>query len=115
MAAREVNQQAPAAVNLRIEELILHGFAPADRHRIGQGVQAELARLVGEGRSLQSLKNSLTLERVDSGAFTVKAGSTQRSTEAQIARAIYQGLQRSTSTRPGLKTTQPAGVGDHRR
>jgi hypothetical protein len=115
MAAREVDQQAPAAVNLRIEELILHGFAPADRHRIAQGMQAELARLVSQGRSLRSLKSSLTLERVEGGAFTVKAGSSQRSTEVQIARAIYQGLQRSTSTRPGLKTTQPAGAGDRRR
>ncbi|HEX3473118.1 MAG TPA: hypothetical protein VHT28_18205 [Silvibacterium sp.] len=106
MAAREVDRQAPAAVKLRIEELILYGFAPADRHRIAQGVQAELTRLVSQGRSLRSLKNSLVLERVEGGAFTVKVGSSQSAIEAQISRAIYQVLQRSMPIQGGLQNTR---------
>ena len=30
----------PQNVELHIEELVLHGFAPGDRHRIGEAVRA---------------------------------------------------------------------------
>ena len=33
---------------IEIDELVLHGFPPGERHRIGEAVQAELARIVGE-------------------------------------------------------------------
>ena len=36
------------AVQLHIEELVLHGFAPADRYRIAAAVQLELTRLLAE-------------------------------------------------------------------
>ena len=35
-------------IELHIEELVLHGFAPADRYRIGDTVQRELTRLLAE-------------------------------------------------------------------
>ena len=35
---------AVARVELHIEELVLHGFPPRDRARIGDAVQAELDR-----------------------------------------------------------------------
>jgi hypothetical protein len=35
-------------VELRIEELVLEGFAPGDRHGIGDAIQVELARLLAE-------------------------------------------------------------------
>ena len=37
-----------ANLNLHIEELVLHGFAPGDRYRIGEAVQQELTRLFAE-------------------------------------------------------------------
>lgn len=40
--------RSPQSVNLHIEELVLHGFAPHDRHRIGDAVERELLRLLTE-------------------------------------------------------------------
>jgi hypothetical protein len=34
------------SINLHIEELVLHGFAPGDRHRISEAVEQELTRLI---------------------------------------------------------------------
>ena len=36
------------AINLHIAKLVLDGFRPADRQRIADGVQRELARLLAE-------------------------------------------------------------------
>jgi hypothetical protein len=44
-------------LNLHIQDLVLHGFASVDRHRIGEAMERELARLfLGQGvpRSLAS-------------------------------------------------------------
>ena len=38
----------PKSVLLSIDELVLHGFSPGDRHRIGAAVRGELARLLAE-------------------------------------------------------------------
>jgi len=34
-------------VALMIDELVLHGFAPGDRHRIAIAIQGEMTRLIG--------------------------------------------------------------------
>jgi hypothetical protein len=36
----------PTRIELIIDELVLHGFAPGDRHAIGDAVQAHLERLL---------------------------------------------------------------------
>lgn len=36
----------PARIELIIDELVLHGFAPGDRHAIGDAVQAHLENLL---------------------------------------------------------------------
>ena len=38
----------PYNIELHIEELVLHGFAPKDRYTIGEAVQRELSRLFAE-------------------------------------------------------------------
>jgi len=35
-------------IHLHIEELVLHGFAPGDRHQISEAMQQELTRLISE-------------------------------------------------------------------
>lgn len=39
---------APAAVDLRIDSLVLHGFSPAEGRRAGAAFEQELARLLTE-------------------------------------------------------------------
>ena len=46
----------PGWIELHIEELVLHGFAPGDRHPIGDAVEHELIRLFAE-QGLPSLLN----------------------------------------------------------
>ena len=42
-------------IELHIEELVLHGFEPGDRHRIGEAIERELARLFAEQGTPPSL------------------------------------------------------------
>jgi len=75
-------------IEVRIEELVLHGFSPADRLRIGSAVEHELARLFVE----QGLPASFAgAERgaVDAGSFKSGPLATPSSAGRQVARAVY--------------------------
>jgi hypothetical protein len=80
-------------IELKIEQLVLHGFAPGDRHRIGAAIQQELARLLAEQGIPPGIVQGKTIEQFDGGAFEIKAGTPLRVIGAQIAQAIYGGLQ----------------------
>lgn len=82
----------PETVELHIEELVLRGFAPGDRYRIGEAVERELARLFGEQGVPPSLARGSGIERLDSGAFEVAHGSKAEAVGVQVAQAIYGGL-----------------------
>ena len=84
----------PENVELRIEDLVLRGFAPGDRYRIGVAMERELARLFDEQGVPPSLAQGSEIERLDSGAFEVAHGSKSEAVGAQIAQAIYGGLSR---------------------
>ena len=80
-------------IELHIEQLMLHGFAPSDRHRIGAAIQQELARLLAEQGIPPGLAQGKTIGQLDGGAFEMKAGTSPRVIGAHIAQAIYGGLQ----------------------
>jgi len=82
----------PQRVELEIEELVLHGFAPGDRHRIAGAIERELARLLGEEGMPSALSRARSIEQLDGGTFEAKPRAKPESTGAQIARAIYGGL-----------------------
>lgn len=82
------------AVELHIEELVLHGFAPQDRYRIGSAVEAELACLFTEQGVPSSLTRSGEMAHLDGGKFEVAPGSTAEAIGDQVARALYGGLNR---------------------
>jgi hypothetical protein len=84
----------PANVELHIEELILHGFAPGDRYRIGEALERELARLIGAADVPLSLAHGVDVERVDGGAFRVTPGATADAIGGHVAQAVYGGLKR---------------------
>ena len=83
-----------ANVELHIEELILHGFAPGDRYRIGAALERELARLFGAGGVPPTLMQSIEVERLDGGAFQVAPGAKTETIGAQVAQAVYGELHR---------------------
>jgi hypothetical protein len=84
----------PANIELHIEELVLHGFAPGDRYGIGEAVGPELQRLFAEqGASLQLAQGS-EVAHLDGGAFEVPHGAKAEAVGAQIAQGIYEGFNR---------------------
>lgn len=81
-------------IELRIEELVLHGFAPGDRYRIAEAVERELSRLLADQGVLESLERGGGIASVDGGAFEVAPGSRAEVVGAQVAKAVYGGLRR---------------------
>lgn len=77
-----------SVIELEIGELVLHGFAPGDRGQIGEVVERELARLLGE-RPPPNWSQSDGATRLDGGAFEVAQGTGAEAIGAQIARALY--------------------------
>jgi hypothetical protein len=81
-------------IDLHIEELVLEGFRPTDRHRIGAAVESELARLLAERGLPPGLAQGADLPRLDVGSFTAKPGARPEAMGAQVAGAVYGGLKR---------------------
>jgi hypothetical protein len=85
-----MNEQSP--IHLHIEELILHGFPSGDRHRIGEALQRELTRLFTEGRTPPALAKSAKIDRLNGGTFQTTETARPEATGAQVARAVFGGL-----------------------
>jgi hypothetical protein len=98
-------------IDLHIEELVLHGFASADRHRIAEAVQLELSRLMTAKGEANFLKNPLSLERIDGGAFKVQVGAKPQTTGTEIARAVYRGMRQQVRGSAKASRTQPVKGG----
>ena len=81
-------------VELHIDELVLHGFAPGDSYRIGAAVERELSRLFAERGTPPSLARGGSTNRLDGGAFEAKPDSRAEAIGARVARAVYGGLRR---------------------
>jgi len=82
----------PKNIELNIDELVLHGFLPGDRYRIGEAVERELTRLLADRGVPESLERGGEIGHVDGGAFEVAPGSRAQVVGAQVAKAVYGGL-----------------------
>ena len=82
------------ALELHIEELVLHGFPPQDRYRIGSAVEAELAYLFTEEGVPPSLARGGEMACLNGGSFEVAPGSRAEAIGTQVAQAVYGGLSR---------------------
>ena len=79
-------------VRLRIEELVLDGFAPGDRYRIGEAVERELTRLLAERGVPGGLAAGGEAPRLDAGWFDLAPGSGPEAIGTGVAAAVYGGL-----------------------
>jgi hypothetical protein len=112
IAKPTAERPASEVVEIRIEELVLHGFSPGDRHRIAGALKRELTRLVGEGTALKNLASPRAVAQIDGGAIRVEAKTNAAATGRRIARAVYRSLQRGTkaaATAPASGSTKPDG------
>jgi hypothetical protein len=82
----------PSSIELHIDELILHGFAPIDRAPIAAAIERELGRLLAERGAPPGWAQGADLARLDGGSFDVAPGAGADAVGAQVARAIYNGM-----------------------
>ncbi len=82
----------PKNIELNIDELVLHGFAPGDRYSIGEAVERELTRMLADRGVPQSLEGGREVTSVNGGAIKVATGSRAEAVGAQVAKAVYGGL-----------------------
>lgn len=92
MNSQPATRNSQPSIHLHIEELVLHGFAPGERHEISEAVEQELARLISEQPiSPAGLKN-ISMERVDGGAFHLANAAKPAAVGGQIAGAVWGGI-----------------------
>jgi hypothetical protein len=83
---------SPARIELHIEELVLDGFAPQDRHRIAQAVARELEELLTVNSLPASPVRDLTVERTDAGALHIPGNAQPAAFGLRIARSLYHAI-----------------------
>jgi hypothetical protein len=76
------------AVDVRIDELVLHGFPRASGAAMGDAVARELTRLVSMRGVPERIRQASTGARMDGGSFQV-ARRDGDSLGSQVASAIY--------------------------
>ena len=84
----------PTNIELHIEELVLHGFAPGDRYHLGDAVEQELTRVLAERGLPPSLNVNIETAHVNGGEFHVAPESNAQTVGAQVAQAVYGGMTR---------------------
>ena len=84
------------AIELNIEELVLHGFPPGERYAIADAVEQTLSQLLSEQIATEGIPDSLAANsrraHLDAGSFNVESGAKSSSIGGQIAQNVHRGL-----------------------
>jgi hypothetical protein len=89
-------------IDVRIDELLVHGIEVADRFYLADAVQGELTRILSEQGWPAHLQNTSTRDRLAGGAFSLEGISSGRMIGNQIAQAVYRGFSEVESS--GLRS-----------
>jgi hypothetical protein len=81
-----------SSVDLQINEVVLEGFDPADRYRIGEAMKRELTSLISEGEAPFARSGNLEIEELDAGEINLTPGSSAEAAGLQLAQVIYGNL-----------------------
>jgi len=79
-------------LELHIEELLLDGFDPRDRHRIADELQRSLILLLRESQDGAIEQQDKQIERLDAGAVSIPRSAPSGDVGSHIAGAITQAL-----------------------
>jgi hypothetical protein len=74
-------------VALNIDELVLHGFAPGDRHRVAAAMQREMTRLIAAHGVPDAWHTSPPV--MQATPITVAPDARPHAVGAAIARSVY--------------------------
>ena len=93
--ARSAEGRAPS-VRVRIERLVLEGLplTRAQGEQVGAALEAELARLLAEGRLDPALLASVALPSLPAGSLRLGGDASPARLGRQIARAIHERMSR---------------------
>jgi hypothetical protein len=80
------------SVELHIEELVLHGFAPGDRYALGDAVETELREVLAKQHLLPTAVVTREIDWIDAGEFRMMSGATPHTIGGSIAKAISHAL-----------------------
>ncbi len=81
----------PQAIELHIEELVLHGFEPGQRRAIAQAVEEALAQLLTERGLPPGWEDGVQIDQLDAGQFDVIPAARPAAIGGQVAQALYAG------------------------
>ena len=84
--------ERPPRIELRIEELVLHGVDAADRHRIGDAVERELVRLLAQGPWSLHLSTGGDIDRIEGRSHRLTGRASPTAVGTAAARAIHDGM-----------------------
>ncbi|HJW38674.1 MAG TPA: hypothetical protein VJ420_08665 [Candidatus Udaeobacter sp.] len=90
--AQRRTSKAQPSVELHIGELVLHDFAPGDRHVIGDAVERELSRLLSRQGIPSSLRSKNATDDIKGATFNVAHSAKPPVIGRQIAQAVYKGF-----------------------
>lgn len=80
-------------LELNINELVLHGFALGDRYLISAAIEQELTRLLAERGAPTLLQSNGDFAKLSGGQFQTTPGMKANAIGAQVAQAVYGGMQ----------------------
>lgn len=84
----------PRAIEVHIEELVLHGFTRGDRYALGDAVQRELTRLFGERGVPVSLRSERATEEIGHVTYNAARNAQPAIVGRKVAGAVYQTFRR---------------------
>lgn len=81
-----------SSIHVEIGELVLHGFAPADRYAIAEALQGELTRLFAEQGISEALRQGGEASRLRAEAISITPSMRGEAIGMQAARSVYGSL-----------------------
>jgi hypothetical protein len=100
-AARPPSQSPAVSGNrsleLHIEELVLDGFSPHDRHRIGDAIERELAIEMAQQDFDPGSERDFELANIDAGTFPAKRADRPDRYGVEISRLLAGVIRRNFS------------------
>ena len=106
-------EAAAPGFEVRVDELVLHGFRPGDRHEVAAVVEEELARLLAgrpaAPRWLGPGSGDLAVPALDAGTFELPPDARPRVVGTRVAQALHQALVAGPGRRDGARDQAAAG------
>jgi len=92
-------------IEVHIEELVLHGFTPGNRHEIADALQQRLVQLLSGNEFSTGAR--VDHRAIDAGSFEVASGERGASIGTHVAQSVYRGL--SEALPLNTSRSEPAG------